>query len=80
LLTSLLASYNIPMTHGSPLSFEDKVFTVAEYIEILNTFFKAQAVKITGEICELKRAASGHVYFIYRAVELLEYCCAYPRT
>jgi len=51
------------MTPGSPLSFEDKVFTVAEYIEILNTFFKAQAVKITGEICELKRAASGHVYF-----------------
>jgi exodeoxyribonuclease VII large subunit len=51
------------MTLGSPLNFEDKVFTVAEYIEILNTFFKAQAVKITGEICELKRAASGHVYF-----------------
>jgi len=51
------------MTPGSPLGFEDKVFTVAEYIEILNTFFKAQAVKITGEICELKRAASGHVYF-----------------
>ena len=50
------------MTPGSPLGFEDKVFTVAEYIEILNTFFKAQAVKITGEICELKRAASGHVY------------------
>jgi exodeoxyribonuclease VII large subunit len=51
------------MTLGSPLNFENKVFTVAEYIEILNTFFKAQAVKITGEICELKRAASGHVYF-----------------
>jgi exodeoxyribonuclease VII large subunit len=51
------------MTPGSPLGFEDKVFTVAEYIEILNTFFKAQQVKITGEICELKRAASGHVYF-----------------
>ncbi len=51
------------MTPGSPLGFEDKVFTVAEYIDILNTFFKAQAVKITGEIAELKRAASGHVYF-----------------
>ncbi len=51
------------MTNGAKLGFEDKVFTVAEYIDILNTFFKAQAVKITGEICELKRAASGHVYF-----------------
>jgi exodeoxyribonuclease VII large subunit len=51
------------MANGEKLSFEDKVFTVAEYIEILNTFFKAQAVKITGEIAELKRAASGHVYF-----------------
>lgn len=42
---------------------EEKVFTIVEYIEILNTFFKAKAVKITGEISELKRAASGHVYF-----------------
>ena len=41
----------------------EKVFTVAEYIEILNTFFKAQAARVSGEICELKRAASGHVYF-----------------
>jgi exodeoxyribonuclease VII large subunit len=41
----------------------EKVFTVAEYIEILNTFFKARTVRIAGEICELKRAASGHVYF-----------------
>lgn len=52
------------MASGIKIDFaEEKVFTVAEYIEILNTFFKAQAVKITGEICELKRAASGHVYF-----------------
>ncbi|HUC01885.1 MAG TPA: exodeoxyribonuclease VII large subunit [Candidatus Paceibacterota bacterium] len=42
---------------------EDKVFTIAEYIEILNVFFKAQSARIVGEICELKRAASGHVYF-----------------
>jgi exodeoxyribonuclease VII large subunit len=42
---------------------DDKIFTVAEYIELLNVFFKAQSAKIIGEICELKRAASGHVYF-----------------
>ena len=40
-----------------------RVFTVGEYIELLNAFFKAQAAKITGEVSELKRAASGHVYF-----------------
>ena len=52
------------MASGIKIDFaEEKVFTVAQYIEILNTFFKAQSVKITGEISELKRAASGHVYF-----------------
>ena len=42
---------------------EDKVFTIAEYIELLNVFFKSQSARIIGEISELKRAASGHVYF-----------------
>ena len=42
---------------------EDKIFTIAEYIEILNVFFKSQSARIIGEISELKRAASGHVYF-----------------
>jgi exodeoxyribonuclease VII large subunit len=42
---------------------EDKVFTIAEYIEVLNVFFKSQSARIIGEISELKRAASGHVYF-----------------
>ena len=42
---------------------ENKVFTIAEYIEILNVFFKSQSARIIGEISELKRAASGHVYF-----------------
>lgn len=42
---------------------EDKVFTIAEYIELLNVFFKAQSARIVGEISELKRATSGHVYF-----------------
>ncbi|HUC31325.1 MAG TPA: exodeoxyribonuclease VII large subunit [Candidatus Paceibacterota bacterium] len=51
------------MTNGTPLGAEDKVFTIAEYIELLNVFFKAQSARIVGEISELKRAASGHVYF-----------------
>jgi exodeoxyribonuclease VII large subunit len=42
---------------------DNKIFSVAEFIEILNTFFKREEVRIKGEICELKRAASGHIYF-----------------
>ncbi len=42
---------------------EEKVFSIAEYIEVLNIFFKSQSARIIGEISELKRAASGHVYF-----------------
>lgn len=40
-----------------------QVFSIGQFIEILNTFFRRDEVKITGEVCELKRAASGHVYF-----------------
>jgi exodeoxyribonuclease VII large subunit len=57
------------MTSGTKIGAEDKVFTVAEYIEVLNVFFKAQSAKIVGEICELKRAASGHVYFTVKDKE-----------
>ncbi len=42
---------------------EDKIFSISQFVEILNVFFKKEDVRITGEICELKRAASGHVYF-----------------
>ena len=42
---------------------EEKIFGVVEFIEYLNIFFKKQNVRITGEISDLKRAASGHVYF-----------------
>lgn len=42
---------------------EQKIFSVGELIEILNTFFKREEVRIRGEVSELKRAASGHVYF-----------------
>jgi exodeoxyribonuclease VII large subunit len=48
---------------ATPINSEEKIFTIAEYIEILNVFFKAQSARIVGEISELKRAASGHVYF-----------------
>lgn len=41
----------------------EMVFTVAEYIETLNAYFKARAAKVRGEVSELKRADSGHVYF-----------------
>jgi exodeoxyribonuclease VII large subunit len=41
----------------------DKIFSVGEFIEVLNVFFRKEEVRIVGEICELKRAASGHVYF-----------------
>ena len=40
-----------------------KVFSVGEFIEILNVSFRREEIRLTGEICELKRAASGHVYF-----------------
>ena len=42
---------------------EYEVFTIAQYIELLNVFFKSQSARIIGEISELKHAASGHVYF-----------------
>lgn len=42
---------------------QEKIFSIAEFIEILNVFFRREEVRITGEISELKRASSGHVYF-----------------
>ena len=56
------------MASGTRIDFsayddEPKVFTVVQYIEVLNTFLKRETVRITGEVSELKRAASGHVYF-----------------
>lgn len=40
-----------------------KIFSIAEFLEVLNIFFRREEIRITGEISELKRAASGHVYF-----------------
>lgn len=42
---------------------EGKIFSVSEFIEVLNVSFRREEIRLTGEICELKRAASGHVYF-----------------
>ena len=43
---------------------DKKVFSVIEYINLLNVFFEHQEdVKIEGEISEFKRYPSGHVYF-----------------
>jgi exodeoxyribonuclease VII large subunit len=51
------------MSDQSIFDDEEKVFTVCEFIDFLNEIFKTQEVRLTGEICELKKAASGHVYF-----------------
>lgn len=43
---------------------DKKIFSVVEYIELLNVFFEHQEdVKIQGEISELKKYPSGHIYF-----------------
>ena len=42
---------------------ENNVFSVSEYIELLNTFLKSFETKIKGEVSELKKSSAGHVYF-----------------
>lgn len=41
----------------------EKIFSIAEFIEILNTFLKREEVKIIGEVTQVQFPASGHVYF-----------------
>jgi exodeoxyribonuclease VII large subunit len=41
----------------------ERIFGVAEFIGILNEFFKAQEARLRGEVSECKRATSGHAYF-----------------
>jgi exodeoxyribonuclease VII large subunit len=57
------ALFEDPKDSAAQTSSEEKVFPVAAFIEILNIAFRREEVRITGEISELKRAASGHVYF-----------------
>lgn len=40
-----------------------KIFSVSEYVEHLNIFFKDYEKRIQGEVSEVKHPASGHVYF-----------------
>jgi len=42
---------------------EDKIFTVAEFIEVLNVNLKSTKVKIIGEVGEAKAGPTGHMYF-----------------
>ncbi len=46
-----------------PQAKEEKIFTVSEYAELLNTFLKREEVRLTGEVTQVKKHVSGHVYF-----------------
>lgn len=41
----------------------ERIFTVAEYIELVNIALKREEVRLVGEVSSVKLAASGHVYF-----------------
>jgi exodeoxyribonuclease VII large subunit len=42
---------------------EQKIFSVSEFIELLNIGLKRSKAKIVGEVTEVKIASSGHAYF-----------------
>jgi exodeoxyribonuclease VII large subunit len=42
---------------------EQKIFSVSEFIELLNIGLKRSRAKITGEVTQVQIASSGHVYF-----------------
>ena len=42
---------------------KDKIFSVSEYINILNTELKKYRAKIIGEVSEISFGPTGHVYF-----------------
>lgn len=44
-------------------SFKDKIFSVSEFIYLLNIGLKSSKAKIIGEVTEIKMASSGHAYF-----------------
>lgn len=44
-------------------SFKDKIFSVSEFIYLLNIGLKSSRAKIIGEVTEIKIYPSGHVYF-----------------
>ncbi|MBI2041744.1 MAG: exodeoxyribonuclease VII large subunit [Candidatus Nealsonbacteria bacterium] len=44
-------------------SFENKIFSVSEFIYLLNIGLKSSKAKIIGEVTEIKISSLGHVYF-----------------
>src|SRR3989338_743863 len=44
-------------------SFENKIFSVSEFIYLLNIGLKSSKAKIIGEVTEVKISSLGHVYF-----------------
>lgn len=42
---------------------KDKIFSVSEFIGLLNIGLKSSKAKIIGEVTEVKRGPTGHVYF-----------------
>jgi exodeoxyribonuclease VII large subunit len=42
---------------------EQKIFSVSEFIELLNIGLKRSKAKITGEVTQIQVASSGHAYF-----------------
>jgi len=45
------------------ITLEEKILSVSEYIDFLNSGLKEYGAKIIGEISEVKTGPSGHVYF-----------------
>ena len=46
-----------------PNLFAERALTVAEYVELLNVALQRDEVRIIGEVTQVQRAVSGHVYF-----------------
>ncbi|GMX58615.1 MAG: exodeoxyribonuclease VII large subunit [Candidatus Microsyncoccus archaeolyticus] len=44
-------------------TLEKNTFSVSAYLDILNTLLSSCKTKVAGEVSELKKASSGHVYF-----------------
>jgi exodeoxyribonuclease VII large subunit len=45
------------------MDFKEKLFTVGEYIELVNISLKREEIRLIGEVSSVKKATSGHVYF-----------------
>lgn len=45
------------------INIAEKVFTISEFISLLNIGLKRSQARIIGEVCEAKTGPTGHVYF-----------------